>query len=426
MRKYRPSVYNYYYTNDKDFVIYNTLSGAIVQTSEKDFYSIKSGKLEKIDASSYLVSNIVRNINDPPEAQQVIEKYNQIYTSTELRLTILVTGQCNLRCTYCYEDFRNGKMSLHIADDVISYIKATVVNYKALYIEWFGGEPLMAIDVIEYLSDHIISFCRQNNIDYMAGITTNGTLLSLDRLEVLNKCLVRNYQITLDGDAKTHDSQRVGLNGCGSFDLIYKNLLMIQKSSGLFSLIIRINISSLYRLDSSFRDFLQKLYQNFGTDARFRIHFAAISDLSGKNTGSIDICDTSYLEEYYQEARKIGFNFSHYKSLLRPGQLLCYAANPHAFVINSIGAVHKCTVGLNYHSNNIGYLKNGKMILSNKEKLWNRNITDVPDSCKHCFFLPVCLGDFCPLERLQGNDFPCPPMKRNLDMYLRLLTSTGG
>ena len=53
-------------------------------------------------------------------------------------------------------------------------------------VEWFGGEPLLCMDVIENLSKHFIDICRKAHKGYTAAITTNGYLLDLETFRKLD------------------------------------------------------------------------------------------------------------------------------------------------------------------------------------------------------------------------------------------------
>jgi uncharacterized protein len=72
------------------------------------------------------------------------------------KLIFLVTEQCNFRCTYCYENFEKGKMSDDVIEGVIKYVEKRGPQLKNLNVHWFGGEPLLALDVIEKLSNQML------------------------------------------------------------------------------------------------------------------------------------------------------------------------------------------------------------------------------------------------------------------------------
>ena len=424
MEKRVVSRYNYYFSEDGKYLVYNSLTGAISCVSEHTFHELKNNngkELENCDRFLLEKGFVLDASKGFGEQACALGCYQNIEKSRRLQLAIIVTGKCNLRCVYCYEKFDKPKMSEGTQEEIVSYLKNTLPKYDSLYVGWFGGEPLLALDVIEVLSNKIITLCQSLKKMYYASITTNGVLLTRSYHKVLDRCKVDMFQITLDGGPEIHDRQRVTPNGMGSYDKIYKNLLEMRNSDFRFIATIRINIAKSTTINDAFKAFFKQLYSDFGKDPRFNLHLAAVSDLAGEQNGSTDICSTYHLAPYYMEAQKAGFEFSRYKSLFKPAHLVCYAANPNAYVIDADATVHKCTVGLYDERNCIGYIKQGIMVLDKeKENLWYEGIPSTKGKCTSCELLPTCLGRFCPLERIQQNEIVCPPMKENLDMYMRI------
>lgn len=94
-------------------------------------------------------------------------------------------------------------------------------KYNGLILNWFGGEPTEAMDVIENLSVKLIDVCKKNKKAYNAGITTNGYNLTYEIFKKLKKLHVTEYQVTIDGLASIHNAQRVMADGAPTFDVIF-------------------------------------------------------------------------------------------------------------------------------------------------------------------------------------------------------------
>ena len=81
-------------------------------------------------------------------------------------------------------------MSKDIQDKIVEYVRRQVSTISQLSVNWYGGEPLLAIDVIESLTEHFLKICKENNITYSSTIITNGYLLDM---ETVNRLI--EYQI---------------------------------------------------------------------------------------------------------------------------------------------------------------------------------------------------------------------------------------
>jgi uncharacterized protein len=51
-------------------------------------------------------------------------------------------------------------MSKNIQDEIIQFVKENIHKYTGLHVAWFGGEPLLATNCINYLSENFIKICH--------------------------------------------------------------------------------------------------------------------------------------------------------------------------------------------------------------------------------------------------------------------------
>jgi uncharacterized protein len=91
------------------------------------------------------------------------------------------------------------------------------------YVSFYGGEPLLNMEVIKQTVDYV----ERLNVDreFVFSMTTNAILLDkyMDYLAEKDFSLL----ISLDGDKEAH-SYRVNHNGQNSFDLVFKNVKILQ------------------------------------------------------------------------------------------------------------------------------------------------------------------------------------------------------
>lgn len=275
MNSAKLSKYNYFYQENNKQYVFNALTGENVQLSST---IIEDWDLQ--NDMSLREKGIV--LSQETKEEELVEKiYTSYIKQKELFLIILPTEQCNLRCAYCYEKFSRGKMTERTQSALITYIEQMLDGYQELYISWFGGEPLLAMDVIERLSSTIMEFCRKKKINYRAGITTNGVKLTKSIVEKLLDYNVLDYQVTLDGDQALHDKQRVTVSGGGTFAQIYYNLKEMRSIKRNFGVIMRTNIGQ--NAGKAIFEYIDNIKRDFMEDERFMLHFVAIVQIARLN-----------------------------------------------------------------------------------------------------------------------------------------------
>ena len=143
------------------------------------------------------------------------------------------TYACNFRCKYCY--LSNETKSSHrvfdaeFAKNVISQIKDFMQNThrRRITIIWHGGEPLLwGIDNYR----EIFAFMEKEfvGIDLKNSIQTNLSLINEEYIDLFLRYNV-HVGFSLDGIKKVHDSQRVDINGKGTFDTIMQKMVLCRE-----------------------------------------------------------------------------------------------------------------------------------------------------------------------------------------------------
>lgn len=130
-------------------------------------------------------------------------------------ITLTLTNQCNLSCSYCYERSKNElTMSFETAVAILESELNSNEPYSFLQIELFGGEPFLEFDNIRRIVGYLKS--RRFKKQYLLTLTTNGTLVHDEIQEwlVANKDIV-SCGLSLDGTSEMHN-----LNRSDSFDKI--------------------------------------------------------------------------------------------------------------------------------------------------------------------------------------------------------------
>jgi uncharacterized protein len=287
------------------------------------------------------------------------------FSNDLLHLIILPTENCNFRCVYCYEDFSIGTMKPPVIAGIKRLLAQRIPTLRQLRIAWFGGEPLIALKVIEEISGFAQTLTKQvPGVAYSSEMTTNGYLLNLATAERLQGLGIRHYQVSLDGPEELHDQTRVQRNGGGSFQQIWTNLLRIRSSSLAISVLLRIHLTPSNL--SVMPDFLHQLRQELLTDRRFTVLFKAVGRWGGPQDDTMEVLEEPEATLAIKRLKGQHLQGIEEDSLNQP-QNVCYASRPNSFVIRASGDIGKCTVALSDPANNIGrLLENGTLELRNE------------------------------------------------------------
>jgi uncharacterized protein len=414
------------FDEDGSLVIHSSATGAIgvvpPENAERVRALLKPGS-RTADTDDEVVMSLVKGGILVPESRnehwESEKRYVQRYRDDRLELIIMPTEDCNFRCVYCYESFLRGTMSQEVQDSIVALV-ASKPNLKQLTVAWFGGEPLVAGEVVVSLMERLDRHCRAGNIRLTSHATTNGYLLTPELATRVIGLGVKNFQITLDGLAHDHDKRRVGAHGEKTFDTIMQNLRFLHASDLDFTVMIRHNFDpdSLINLD----EYLDMLAAEFAGDGRFRTSFEAIGRWGGESDDNLVICEDRDGARAISRAKHLaqdkGLRDAATLYQIQPGGSACYAANPNSFVVGSDGTLYKCTVELDYHDRNIvGRLHpDGSMDLDwRKMALWCETDGMNPGvKCSTCWFSPSCQGAVCPKAWMDDNDCQCPPVKQTI------------
>lgn len=153
-------------------------------------------------------------------------------------VTLQVTDDCNLKCSYCYQinkghrkmSFETGKkiidMLLTEPDKTGNYINSEIS--PGLILDFIGGEPFIAIDVIreiyEYFLKKAVSLRHPWAVYHCISFSSNGTLYFDPKVQDFLNTYKNNISlaITIDGNKELHDACRLFPDGSGSYDIVLK------------------------------------------------------------------------------------------------------------------------------------------------------------------------------------------------------------
>ena len=319
--------------------------------------------------------------------------------SRGISLTICPTMGCNFDCPYCFEDHGRGKMSTEVADDVIAFAErmSKAAGSGNINVTWFGGEPLLAPEIIESLSERLIALAEKNGGEYGASIITNGYLLTQENVDMLDAMHVKSAQVTIDGIGAAHDATRHLAGGGPTFDRIIENLRTLKIP---FRVSIRHNVHEGNKHEiETLKSFIDDLAAESGNTIAYYpalVSGSEVADERGSQVGLLCGNDASEIGIRH-EAGRFSRGRGHY----------CGANSIWSVGIDDRGNLQKCWESVDKPQQSFGTVRDWDPAdplnsASNPDNLtkYLNTASPVPDEeCRACIWLPLCVGG-CPQKRL--------------------------
>ena len=147
-----------------------------------------------------------------------------------------VAHACNMRCGYCFagEGEYHGEraiMSYDVGKRALDWLIENSGTRRNLEVDFFGGEPLLDLDVVKRLVAYGRSREKECGKNFRFTLTTNGLLLDDETIEFLNKEM-GNVVISLDGRRDVNDNMRRMPDGGGTYDAILPAFKKLAASRG--------------------------------------------------------------------------------------------------------------------------------------------------------------------------------------------------
>ncbi|MDR3310942.1 MAG: radical SAM protein [Oscillospiraceae bacterium] len=202
---------------------------------------------------------------------------------------IEITGSCNAKCPYCYNEKLvngGGELSLDTLISLFSQLKSSGINKLSVS----GGEPFLHTDIRGV-------FREASRLGVELSVISNGKCFEPPNMPLILE-FQPDLQITFDGfDAESHDATR----GTGNFDLITSGIKSAKQLGYNGNITARVNLhrGNISRVD----DFLSTFEREFPDNELAAISVALLRKTESGG-GSFD----AYLEtgEYLNYPDVIG------------------------------------------------------------------------------------------------------------------------
>lgn len=395
----KTSQYNMEVEHASCMLLYNALTNKLLPVSFKD-YTIIETLMEHLPEFQKRYPSLYQAFQNagfiiPADFDELayikLQNKKVIYLNKDYRLTINPTLDCNLKCWYCSVSYSGAKrtkerMSDETTENLNKHIEYLVKKQKAntILLDWFGGEPLMYFDeVINKVSQFSQKLASEYHIGFAQQITTNGTLLTEERVRQMKDYSFAFFQITLDGNEDRHNQIRHYVDKKGTYRDIVNNINLICDIIPEASICLRINydVQTLREIKDIIPDFSENSKKQIVLDFQ-RVWQVECTDEMRQ-----------LLQEAKEEFESAGFRSSFWA--YKPQTFIrCYADSYYYYVIHYNGKVFKCTARDYGDELMVGMLQPSGIIAWNEGRLGKiyEKATFEYEECEHCKMLPLCMG----------------------------------
>lgn len=397
-------------------IAFNSMTCALAKMTRKDFNTFESGRGDGFSQiGEELRAQLLHGhflIEDDYNELDIL-KYRLLqsrYSTNYLSMTIAPTMGCNFDCVYCYESDHSdhSKMSSETQDALINELSEQIKlnGIKSFHVVWYGGEPLLAMDVIASLSKRIIPLCEENDVIYSAQMITNGYLLSKPAIETINKCRITSIQITIDGPKDIHDARRYITGGIPTYDKIVSNLFENLDTIPHVALRINADKSNYDRVSE-----VKELFDDPRCLNKITTYIAIVDAPNDEYDGCLSMLQFSKLESKFYPSAMRTYPYPHTNA--------CGADAQQSMVVGPDGAIYKCWNDIGVAALSVGNINNMSAREAPKLLLDYILYNATEDAeCSQCQVLPFCMGG-CPHRRLVKSEIRCPQHKYDLETYIR-------
>lgn len=401
-------------------LLYNTANGAFVELDRTAFESWCSSTCSGVLETALERRGFLTDLSPEEELDRQRRLFDaERADSSHLTLSLIPTYVCNFRCPYCYELGHNdikGKMDGRIMDAIMSFVqfKYDQDAFENLKVQWYGGDPSLALDEVAELSAQLIAWAEEHGVAYDATMLTNANVIGEAEAQIIADCRVSSVFLTIDGPEEVHNKRRVAANGSNSYQrTIEAARLFAAHGIGLMANMNtdRVNIVHYEALR-------EKLFAEEG----IVLMTGKLNDY-GHFFGEPPFCKPGFdlfsHEEYFkaqfEEFAKRDHQPSELREMWRPIRRFCTGQTDNYYNIDLLGDVYACDGW-------VGDKGHVKFNLFDDQSTWRlHDITfDATRNakCQECELLPVCQGN-CIWER-SCCGMPCHPFKTMGKDYLRV------
>ena len=376
------------------------------------------------------------------ERIEMIQKNNEPYDDHFSTLILNVSNDCNMRCAYCFANHGvyNSERGLMSAATAIRIVETYYNRYKSIHeIKFFGGEPLLNIDVIESVCLRITEMYESKTIDALPRfkVITNGTIITDKILEIIDRYSIK-LVFSIDGPAMIHDKLRPFPNGSPTHSAILRNYDRLrERFNGKQPHSIELTYTNLHsEMGWSIADCVDHIY----SELKMPIGGVNVSLVNISNNTSISLPQDNTLwqdfantvvERMIHEHRFVGdlkikgliFRLQHGKTI--PNRLCPAGTTWNA--VSASGTVYPCLMFMDLPQYEMGNIRDNFFETERYNELIARFSEPRPLSilpCKECFAVNMCnrcagMNSFFTGDIHKSSAGQCTAMRETLEILIK-------
>lgn len=390
---YRLMRYHVYEKSDEGDLLLNTVTGELILLDEVESVLLSSlpstyrPEMDELIAHHFLVPELFDDARSIDQLRRILQKI-RIRDSIK-SFSILPTTTCNARCFYCYEaGFPRDTMTRETADRVVDFIELQHGNEKVIDLHWFGGEPTVGENIIDYICDRLV----ERGIEYRSRMISNGYLFSKEMArKAKEKWKLQNIQITLDGTEEIYNKTKAYINPERSPFLRVMDNIGFLLDEGI-RVSVRMNLD-FYNAED-LKGLICELASRFSQKKTFSAYVHELFEGQGfipvsheeidrhRVVTLVDRMNRFIVEKGCRQAGGLEFQ-SGLPSLKNHH---CMADSPNSVMINPLGQLGKCEHELYCHL--VGDVIQGFDRHSSSAQYWLRPV--YRSTCQICPLYPFC------------------------------------
>ncbi|SMB87764.1 uncharacterized protein SAMN00017405_1759 [Desulfonispora thiosulfatigenes DSM 11270] len=388
----------------------------------QDSLKNKYTESELTESTTELQDLISKGMLFTPEKE--ILEYKPTSNPIVKALCLHIAHDCNLRCTYCFAGQGpyggdRSLMSEEVGKKSIDFLLQASGPRKHVEIDFFGGEPLLNLDVVKKLVEYGKEKAAEAGKQMKFTITSNCVLLTDDVQKYLNDNDI-SCVLSIDGRKEINDKMRPFAGGQGSYDIIKDKIVNFTKSRQGKEFFVR---GTFTRNNLDFVEDVKHLVEE------------GIDILSLEPVVSDENVDYAFKEEdiptlkeeyekltrYYLDCyeKGKGFNFFHFNVDLNQGPCLpkrlsgCGAGHEY-LAVSPTGDLYPCHQFVEREEFKVGHVDTGVTRPEIGKEFQNAHVLNKPE-CRECWARFYCSGG-CHNNNLQFRESLLKPYKTTCEL----------